>query len=346
MDRPQVHSDDRDNTHKVLEMRGVTRSYPAPGRFLGARSYTTAVRGVSLDLRRGETLGLVGESGCGKSTLARLAIGLEMPDAGQVVIDGVPAESLSRLARARIVQPVLQDPYSSLNPRHDIADIVGAPLRIHAVGNAGERAIAVRRIMDLVGLPQQLAGQRPHQLSGGQRQRVAIARALVLQPRIVVCDEPTSSLDVSVQAQILNLLLELQQDLGLTYLLISHNLAVIAHMSDRVAVMYCGRIVEEASAQALFSGGRHPYTAALVRSLLSPTPGAGLPPVTDRGQGPPDPARLPSGCSFHPRCPRCMPACQTLAPTPVMLGDSSVECHLFEAPKERLSADSPVRATL
>jgi len=313
----------------ALALRDVARHYPAPGRLWGARAQIPAVRGVSLEVRAGETLGLVGESGCGKSTLARLVIGLENPDAGTVFLQGQPAATLGRLERARIVQPVLQDPYSSLNPRHDIATIIGAPLRIHATGPAAERAATVRRIMDLTGLPQRLAQQRPHQLSGGQRQRVAIARALVLNPRIVVCDEPTSSLDVSVQAQILNLLLALQRELGLTVLLISHNLAVVAHMADRVAVMYAGRIVEEAAAQDLFTAGRHPYTQALTAALLSPDVHAGLPVLADRGQGPPDPARLPGGCAYHPRCAKAMPACALHEPEAAHLGGSRVACHLF-----------------
>lgn len=313
----------------VLELQDVARNYPGPRQMLQARTIIPAVRGVSLGLRRGETLGLVGESGCGKSTLARLAIGLEQPDTGQVLIEGRPASAMSRLERARMVQPVLQDPYSSLNPRHSIATIIGMPLRIHGVGNEGDRDAAVRRIMDRVGLAQRLADQRPHQLSGGQRQRVAIARALVLQPRIVVCDEPTSSLDVSVQAQILNLLLELQRDLGLTYLLISHNLAVVAHMSDRVAVMYGGRIVEEAGAEVLMGGGRHPYTQTLIGSLLSPRPGAGLPPLPDLAQGPPDPARLPAGCTFHPRCPKATGVCRIATPQTVQFAHGRAECHLL-----------------
>ena len=313
----------------ALELRDVVRHYPAPGRLLRARSFIPALRGVSLQLKAGETLGLVGESGCGKSTLARLVIGLEAADAGEVFLQGQPAASLGRLERARIVQPVLQDPYSSLNPRHDIAAIIGAPLRIHAVGQSTERAQSVRRMMDLVGLSQRLAQQRPHQLSGGQRQRVAIARALVLHPRIVVCDEPTSSLDVSVQAQILNLLLELQRELGLTILLISHNLAVVAHMSDRVAVMYAGRIVEEAHAQDLFEDGRHPYTRALISALLSPDVHAGLPAIADLGQRPSDPARLPGGCAYQPHCPQALAKCATVKPISVALLGGRAECHLF-----------------
>ncbi len=326
-----------DDVPLALELRDVTRNYSAPGQFLRSRKHFPAVRGVTLQVSGGETLGLVGESGCGKSTLARVAIGLERPDSGAVMIDGRPIAEMSRLERARFIQPVLQDPYSSLNPRHSIGDIIGMPLRIHGVGQVGERDNAVRRIMDMVGLAQRLFGQRPHQLSGGQRQRVSIARALVLQPRIVVCDEPTSSLDVSVQAQILNLLLDLQRELRLTYLLISHNLAVVAHMADRVAVMYCGRIVEESGVQALFSGGRHPYTQALIGSLLSPNAGAGLPQIVDKGQGPPDPARPPSGCTFHPRCPRAMPICQELAPLSSPFGDGRVTCHLY--PDVRTDAD-------
>lgn len=315
----------------ALELVDVFRRYPAPGSRPWNRRWVPAVRGVSLSVARGETLGLVGESGCGKSTLARVAMGLERPDAGQVLIDGVAVATLGRLARARLVQPVFQDPYSSLNPRHAIAAIIGAPLRIHGVGDASERASAVREIMDMVGLPARVADQRPHQLSGGQRQRVAIARALVLRPALVICDEPTSSLDVSVQAQILNLLLELQKELRLTYLLISHNLAVIDHMSDRIAVMYLGRIVEEAPGDALFGSASHPYTRALVGSLLSPDPGAGLPSAMAAGQGPPDPSRAPEGCAFHPRCPQARPECASVVPRPVLTSGRRIECHLYPA---------------
>ena len=203
-----------------------------------------ALRGVELEVAEGEILGLVGESGCGKSTLARLLLGIEQPNQGEVIIDGRPISSFSPRERAKLIQPVFQDPYSSLNPRMTVSAAIAAPLEIQKWGDARMRAAAVHRMMDAVGLPRYLAHAYPVQLSGGQRQRVAIARALIGEPKILVCDEPTSALDVSVQAQILNLLIELHRDFRLTIVLISHNLAVVSHLADRVAVMYLGRIVE------------------------------------------------------------------------------------------------------
>jgi peptide/nickel transport system ATP-binding protein len=234
------------------------------------------------------------------------------------------------------VQPVFQDPYSSLNPRKRIAAIIAAPLAVHGIGQRATRRERVAEMMTLVGLAPRLMTAYPGQLSGGQRQRVAIARALVMRPELVICDEPTSALDVSVQAQILNLLQELRQKLGLTYVLISHNLAVVEHLATRVAVMYLGRIVEDAPTHSVFAQPQHPYTQALLASVLTPEPGKGLP-VAAIGGGYPNPLDPPSGCRFHPRCPAVMPVCRSTAPIPSpRQGGGQVECHLYTS--ERTAA--------
>ena len=289
-----------------------------------------AVNGVSLKIPKGEVVGLVGESGCGKSTLANILLGLQPPTSGDVRYDGQSAASFSRRDIARRIQPIFQDPYSSLNPTKTIESIVSLPLRVHGVGEASRHGPRVAEMLEMVGLPKRVARSYPAQLSGGQRQRVAIARALVMRPEVVICDEPTSALDVSVQSQILNLLQDLKDELGLTYLLISHNLAVVEHMADRVAVMYLGRIVEEADAETLFADPRHPYTRALLASVLTPDPRLGVP-DTHLGAVYPNPIDPPPGCSFHPRCPECMAVCKSVAPRPLVDGTHLSECHLYDA---------------
>ena len=283
-----------------------------------------AVDGVSLRVPSGGVLGVVGESGCGKSTLARIILGLLPADGGDVLIQGQRLAALDRRARARLIQPVFQDPYSSLNPRHRVRDIVALPLRAQGIRDV---EAPVLDMLARVGLDAAMAGRRPAQLSGGQRQRVAIARALVLRPRIVVCDEPTSALDVSVQAQILNLLAALRREMGLTLVLISHNLAVVERIATEVAVMYLGRIVEHAPVDALFADPRHPYTRALLASVLTPEPGLGIPDA-GLGDSAPDPAHIPPGCRFHPRCPSAVPRCSTADPAGMGAKGRLVECLL------------------
>jgi peptide/nickel transport system ATP-binding protein len=234
---------------------------------------------------------------------------------------------MDRRARARLIQPVFQDPFSSLNPRRRVRDIIAMPLVAQGNVTGAEIDRRVAESLERVGLSTEQGTRFPSQLSGGQRQRVAIARALVLRPRIVVCDEPTSALDVSVQAQILNLLAELRRDLGLTYLFISHNLAVVEHVASEVAVMYLGRIVERRESEALFRDPRHPYTRALLDSVLTPEPGLGVPDV-GLGDIMPDPANIPPGCRFHPRCPACFAPCAATTPRITSLEDGLVECHL------------------
>jgi peptide/nickel transport system ATP-binding protein len=312
----------------LLELRNIAKTYMVRQGFFEKPKPLSAISGVDLKLHRGEVLGLVGESGCGKSTLARILLGLESPTAGEVLIEGKAIAGEDRIALARRIQPIFQDPYSSLNPRKSIEDIVSLPLRIHKVGDSAGRAKAVSDILDIVGLPKRVLRSYPNQLSGGQRQRVAIARALVMKPEVVICDEPTSALDVSVQSQILNLLCDLRRDFGLTYLFISHNLAVVEHLATRVAVMYLGRIVEEASVAKLFEQPRHPYTGALLESVLTPDPALGIP---DIGLGAvyPNPINPPSGCRFHPRCARAMDICSTAAPPQNYRDGAMAECHLY-----------------
>ncbi|MBY8976928.1 ATP-binding cassette domain-containing protein [Rhodobacteraceae bacterium NNCM2] len=313
----------------VLELRDVTKTYRIKQGLFGKPKPLTAVNEVSISLNKGEVLGLVGESGCGKSTLAKILLGLEAPTRGEVLVDGEALGGQNRLALARRIQPIFQDPYSSLNPRKSIYDIIALPLRVHNIGDEESRQKSVREILDIVGLPARVMNNFPSQMSGGQRQRVAIARALIIKPEIVICDEPTSALDVSVQSQILNLLGELRREFGLTYLFISHNLAVVEHLATRVAVMYLGRIVEETSVDRLFEGSRHPYTTALLSSVLTPEPEKGVP-DTQLGMAYPNPIDPPSGCHFHPRCPAATDLCKTTAPRPRLDADGRIECHLHD----------------
>jgi peptide/nickel transport system ATP-binding protein len=311
----------------AVEVRNVRRVFRSRAGMLTPERVVRAVDGVSFTLHPGEVLGIVGESGCGKSTLARVILGLLPASEGEVLVDGRSLASMDRRERARLIQPVFQDPFSSLNPRQRIGDIVGLPLAAQGNIPAAQRRERVMEMLARVGISPDMAERLPAQLSGGQRQRVAIARALVLRPRIVVCDEPTSALDVSVQAQILNLLAELRRDLGLTYLFISHNLAVVEHIATDVAVMYLGRFVEHASVDALFRDPRHPYTRALLASVLTPEPEKGIPDV-GLGESYPDPANIPSGCRFHPRCPLVIERCHSETPEGIMRDGRLTECLL------------------
>jgi peptide/nickel transport system ATP-binding protein len=315
----------------LLEARALERTFRIGGTAFRKGRTLRAVNGVSLSVASGEILGLVGESGCGKSTLAKMMLGLLEPTAGEILLEGAPITGMSRLERARRMQPIFQDPYSSLNPRQSIADIVSLPLRVHRIGNSGEQKKRVLEVLDLVGLARRYAENYPNQLSGGQRQRVAIARALVMRPRLVICDEPTSALDVSVQSQILNLLLDLRRELGVTYILISHNLAVVEHLATRVAVMYLGRIVEDCDTESLFRTPQHPYTRALLDSVLTPEPGLGIPDA-HLGVAYPNPIDPPPGCTFHPRCRHAMARCRSEAPSPIRSAERIVECHLYDGP--------------
>ena len=310
----------------ALEASGLAKAYRVRGGLFKPKAVLQAVRDVSLSVHVGETLAVVGESGCGKSTLARLLLGLESADAGTISVGGRGLATLERRERARLVQLVFQDPYASLNPSRSVRAIVRRPLDLLADGDRGTRDERVSALLDSVGLPRRLHGASPGQLSGGQRQRVAIARALVTSPRLIVCDEPTSALDVSVQAQILNLLLGLRERLGLSLVLISHDLTVVAHMADRIAVMYLGEIVEIGSAQQVLKRPLHPYTRALLDATPTVDGHTDLSQV--RLQGYADPTKRPPGCAFSNRCPRAGDRCRREAPALREVDGHRVACHL------------------
>lgn len=319
----------------LVRVEGLRVEFPVTrGLFRRVVGGVRVLDGVDLEIHPGETLALVGESGSGKTTLARAVLRLIRPSAGRIWLDGeeitqLDARSLRPLRRQ--MQIVFQDPSSSLNPRRRVREILEEPLVIHRVGSAAERLHRVRELLELVELPPAFLHRYPHHLSGGQRQRVAIARALALRPRLLVLDEPTSALDVSVQAKIVGLLRRLQRELGLTYLFITHDLALVRNVADRVAVLYLGRVVEEGPCAQVFAEPRHPYTAALLGAIptLDEDERRLLPArVALRGEVP-SPARRPPGCPFHPRCPQAMPRCAEVSPGAAGDDRHRAWCHLY-----------------
>jgi len=316
----------------LLRVTGLEVHFPIRSAFLRRRTGTVrAVDGVTLEVARGETLALVGESGCGKTTTGKAILRLIEPSGGSIRFGGeeIAHHAPRRLAPFRQrMQIVFQDPYASLNPRMTVGGILAAPFEIHRIGDARDRADRVAELLRLVGLPPDAARRYPHEFSGGQRQRIGIARALALRPELVIGDEPVSALDVSIQAQIINLMKRLQAELGLAYIMISHNLAVVSHVADRVAVMYLGRVVETAPREALFFDARHPYTQALLSAVPEPVPGRRRARQVPQGDVP-SPARPPSGCHFHPRCPLAIPRCAQEAPdSRIIAPGHAVACHL------------------
>jgi len=320
----------------LIEIHNVRKWYTASnGKLLSrGRDQIKAVDGVQFNIISGESLGLVGESGCGKTTLGMIALGLEKPTSGSVIFKG---RDLSKLGRKELrslrcnMQLIFQDPYDSLDPRMRIGNIIAEPLIVHGIGRRSTRKKRVAELLEIVGLSSVDAGRYPHEFSGGQRQRIGIARALALNPRFIVCDEPVSALDVSIQAQILNLLSNLKQEFNLTYLFIGHGLAVVKHISDRVAVMYLGKIVELAQKQQIFSKPRHPYTEALMSSIPIPDPTIQPKAVMLEGDVP-SPINPPNGCRFHTRCSYAHDICTKKEPSFIDIGgDHWVACHLWNS---------------
>ncbi|QUL98686.1 MAG: dipeptide ABC transporter ATP-binding protein [Candidatus Fermentithermobacillus carboniphilus] len=316
----------------LVEVKNLKKYYPVKaGIFSKVKAWNKAVDGVSFGIYRGETLGLVGESGCGKTTTGKCILCLEEPTDGEVLFEGknifeLDREELRHLRRE--MQIIFQDPYGSLNPRMTVGDIIGEAFTIHGIASGKERTEKVEELLEVVGLSPYHAKRYPHEFSGGQRQRIGIARALALRPKLIVCDEPVSALDVSIQSQILNLLNDLQDKFGLTYLFIAHNLSVVQHISDRVGVMYLGRLVELADSDELYSSPRHPYTVALLSAVPIPDPDVRKKRIVLEGDVPSS-LNPPPGCTFHTRCPRAVEECEKIRPEWREVSPGHfVACHL------------------
>ena len=321
-------------TTPLLEVKGLTKHFPIRGGIWRRQvAKVHAVDNISFSINAGETLGLVGESGCGKSTVGKTLLCLLKHDQGEIWFDQQPLHQLSAKAIKPLrqdIQIIFQDPMESLNPRHTVGDIIEEALIIHGLGTATARRQAVRQLIDRVGLSSNAEHRYPHEFSGGQRQRIGIARAIALKPRLIICDEPVSALDVSIQSQILNLLIELQAELGSAMLFISHDLGVVKHLSHRIAVMYLGQIVEIADAQTLYQRPAHPYTKALLASIPRPDPSTPSARQLLDGE-PPSPVNPPAGCRFHTRCPMAKAHCRAVAPTLQAIGSQhQVSCHFWD----------------
>ena len=320
-------------TKPLLKVEGLKKYFPVKKGALGrVRGHVKAVDGVSFDVYPGETLGIVGESGCGKSTTGRMLMRLLEPTEGRIEFDGRELTGLGPEEMRKVrrdIQMVFQDPFASLNPRHTVGKILEEPLIVHGVRDAADRKKKVREFLDIVGLSGYHSSRYPHQFSGGQRQRIGIARALMTNPKLIIADEPVSALDVSIQSQVLNLMQDLQREFGLTYIFIAHDLGVVRHISDRVGVMYLGRLVELADSEALYDKPLHPYTQALLSAVPVPDPGFEREQIVLEGDIP-SPANPPSGCTFHTRCPFRMDVCKTTVPILRQTDTGhSVACHLY-----------------
>jgi len=323
----------------LLEVRDLKMHFPVKeGVFRRTGKFNRAVDGVSLTIGAGETLGLVGESGCGKSTLGRCIARLYQPTSGQILFRGTDISTLPQRQMKplrRDIQMIFQDPMESLNSRHTVGYILEEPLIVQGIGNRESRRKRVLALLDMVGLPARSATRYPFEFSGGQRQRIGIARAIALDPKLIICDEPVSALDVSIQSQILNLLVDLQREMGLSYLFIAHDLAVVKHISDRIAIMYLGRVVEAAPGEAVYRKPAHPYTESLISAIPVPDPHRPRQKAMLRGDVP-SPINPPPGCGFHTRCPRVMDICRQQVPALIPVDDDSgelrqrpVACHLY-----------------
>lgn len=316
---------------ELLEVKELKKYYEIDQGWFKPKKHVKAVDDVSFTIYKGETFGLVGESGCGKSTTGKTILRLHDPTAGKILFDGQDISELSyeqmRKMR-RKMQMVFQDPYASLNPKKTIKQILTEPLRVHGLLSAKERVKKAIEILEIVGLSEYHLDRYPHEFSGGQRQRIGIARAVILQPELIVADEPVSALDVSIQSQVINLLLKLQDEFTLTYLFISHDLGVVRHISDRVGVMYLGKLVEMAETEEIFSSPKHPYTKALLSATPISHPDEKKERIILTGDVP-NPVNPPQGCAFHPRCPDCMEICTTVKPPVIQIGEHQVSCHLY-----------------
>jgi len=316
----------------LMEVRDLKKYYPVTkGVFSRTVAHVKAVDGVSFNVRKGETLGLVGESGCGKTTTGKVILRLQEPTEGEVWFEGQNIMGLQREQMRRLrreMQIIFQDPYSSLNPRMTVGDIIGEPMIIHGVARGAAKEKRVRELLEVVGLSPEHARRYPHEFSGGQRQRIGVARALALNPKLIVCDEPVSALDVSIQSQILNLLVDLQAEFGLTYIFIAHGLAAVKYISDRVGVMYLGKLVEMADAEELYANPKHPYTEALMSAIPEPDPTLKRERIVLEGDVP-SPVNPPSGCRFHTRCRYVMDICRQVEPELRDVGGGHLmACHL------------------
>ncbi|WP_163183475.1 ABC transporter ATP-binding protein [Neobacillus sedimentimangrovi] len=316
----------------LLEVKGLKKYFPITGGLLGRKQgEVKAVDDVSFYVKKGETLGIVGESGCGKSTTGRLLMHLIEASDGRIIFEDKEITKMSKSELRRVrrdIQMVFQDPYASLNPRHSVEQILEEPLIVHGIGSKEERKKRVKEMLEVVGLSSYHAKRYPHQFSGGQRQRIGIARALMTKPKLIIADEPVSALDVSIQAQVLNLMKDIQKEFNLTYIFIAHDLGVVRHISDRVGVMYLGRLIELADCEELYENPKHPYTKALLSAVPIPDPDLKKQTILIEGELP-SPANPPSGCAFHTRCTECMDICKTTRPEEHNLNGHYVACHLY-----------------